>query len=188
MRTIASRSIASTSGFVGLLCRIVRGPRRGVTRSVLLPVFAFAGGACATALGGGARTAHGDTPFPAVEQLGRVLVRVEDEYVDPVDRAKLLHGAVKRIVSELHPHASYRPPDEFAALEGDTQGEFGGIGIEVETRDDKLVVLSPIEGSPAERAGIVSGDIVMSVGGKDPSAEPLVILLMIRRPPRSTRS
>jgi carboxyl-terminal processing protease len=151
-----------------------RGCARALARSALTAVLAFVGGACATALGGaGHHTAQGDTPFAAVEQLGRVLVRVENEYVDPVDRGKLLDGAIKGMVSGLDPHSSYMPPDEFAAFEGDTQGEFGGIGIEVETRDDKLVVLSPIEGSPAERAGIESGDVVVNVGGVDPSVEPL---------------
>jgi carboxyl-terminal processing protease len=108
-----------------------------------------------------------------VEQLGRVLVDVENEYVDPVDRGKLVDGAIKGMVSELDPHSSYMPPEEFHAFESDTEGEFGGIGIEVESRNDQLVVLSPIEGSPADKAGIKSGDIIVSVDGRDPSAEPL---------------
>src|SRR6516164_2084380 len=123
----------------------------GAARGALLCGCAFAGGACATALGG-PRFAQGDTPYAAVEQLGRVLVEVENEYVDPVDRAKLVDGAIKGMVSQLDPHSSYMPPDEFQAFESDTEGAFGGIGIEVENRNDQLVVLSPIEGSPAERA------------------------------------
>src|SRR5580692_1493927 len=147
---------------------------RRLARSLILPVCAFAGGACATALGGGsARTALGDTPYAAVEQLGRVLVDVENEYVDPVDRAKLVDGAIKGMVAELDPHSSYMPPDEFQAFQSDTEGEFGGIGIEVESRNDQLVVLAPIEGAPAERAGIRSGDVIVSVDGRDPGAEPL---------------
>ncbi len=144
-----------------------------LTRALVLPVCAFAGGACATTLGGGSHAAHGDTPYAAVEQLGRVLVEVENEYVDPVDRAKLVNGAIKGMVAELDPHSSYMPPEEFQAFENDTEGQFGGVGIEVENRNDQLVVLSPIEGSPAERAGIKSGDLIVSVDGKDPSNEPL---------------
>ena len=145
---------------------------RARPRSSFSPVCAFAGGACATVLGG-PRTAQGDTPYAAVEQLGRVLVEVENEYVDPVDRAKLVDGAIKGMVAELDPHSSYMPPEEFQAFESDTEGEFGGIGIEVENRNDQLIVLAPIEGSPAERAGIKSGDIIVSVDGKDPGSEPL---------------
>jgi carboxyl-terminal processing protease len=139
----------------------------------ILPVCAFAGGACVTALGGAPRAAHGDTPYAAVEQLGRVLVEVENQYVDPVDRAKLVDGAIKGMVAELDPHSSYMPPDEFQVFESDTEGQFGGIGVEVETRNEQLVVLSPIEGSPAERAGIRSGDVIVSVDGRDAAAQPL---------------
>jgi carboxyl-terminal processing protease len=139
----------------------------------LLAFSSFAGGACVTALGGGSRTAHGDTPYAAVEQLGRVLVEVENEYVDPVDRARLVDGAIKGMVAELDPHSSYMPPDEFKVFESDTEGQFGGIGIEVETRNEQLVVLAPIEGSPAERAGIRSGDVIVIIDGRDVASQPL---------------
>jgi carboxyl-terminal processing protease len=141
-------------------------------KSVVLAVCAFSGGACVTALAG-PRSARGETPYGAIEQLGRVLVQVEGEYVDPVDRAKLVDGAIKGMVAELDPHSSYMPPEEFQAFQGDTEGQFGGIGVEVETRNDQLIVLSPIEGSPAERAGIQSGDVIVSVEGRDASAQPL---------------
>jgi carboxyl-terminal processing protease len=133
---------------------------------------AFAGGACATALQG-TKVARGDAPYAAVEQLGRVLVEVENEYVDPVDRTKLVNGAIKGMVAELDPHSSYMPAEEFQAFQSDTEGQFGGVGIEVENKSDQLIVLAPIEGSPAERAGVRSGDLIVSVDGKDPSSEPI---------------
>ena len=142
---------------------------------MMVPMYAccaFAGGACVTVLGG-PRAAHGDAPYAAVEQLGRVLVEVENEYVDPVDRAKLVDGAIKGMVAELDPHSSYMPPEEFQSFESDTQGQFGGVGIEVENRSDQLVVLAPIEGSPAERAGVKAGDLSVSVDGRDPGSEAL---------------
>jgi carboxyl-terminal processing protease len=142
-------------------------------KSVLLAMFAFSGGACITALGGGSRAAGGESPYAVVEQLGRVLVEVEGEYVDPVDRTKLVNGAIKGMVAELDPHSSYMDAEEFQAFQSDTQGQFGGIGVEVETRNDQLIILSPIEGSPAERAGIQSGDVIVSVEGRDASAQPL---------------
>lgn len=143
------------------------------TKALVVPACAFLGGACAQVFGGNARSAQGDTPFAAVEQLGRVLVEVENDYVDPVDRAKLVDGAIKGMVSALDPHSSYMPPDEFQIFESDTEGAFGGIGIEVETRNDELIVLAPIEGAPAERAGILSGDVVVAVDGRDPGVESL---------------
>jgi carboxyl-terminal processing protease len=146
----------------------------GLLKLLSLPLFAFAGGACATALGGGTKAANGaDTPYAAVDQMARVLVEVENEYVDPVDRGKLVDGAIKGMVAELDPHSSYMPPEDFQTFESDTEGQFGGIGIEVETKDDQLVVLSPIEGSPADRAGVKSGDVIVVIDGRDPSQEPL---------------
>lgn len=142
-------------------------------RFALLPLFAFAGGACATTLTGAHGSAQGDTPFAAIDQLGRVLVEVENDYVDPVDRAKLVNGAIKGMVEGLDPHSSYMPADEFQAFENDTEGEFGGIGVEVENKGGQLIVLAPIEGSPADRAGIRSGDFIVGVDGKDPGAVPL---------------
>src|SRR5579859_795949 len=143
---------------------------------VLLPACAFAGGACVSALAGSSTsgaTPPRDTPYAAVEQLGRVLVEVENDYVDPVDRAKLVDGAIAGMVAQLDPHSSYMPPDEFRTFESDTQGAFGGIGIEVENRNDQWIVLAPIEGSPADRAGIKSGDRIVTVDGQDPSHVPI---------------
>jgi carboxyl-terminal processing protease len=148
-----------------------RNPGLGVVLACVAS--AFVGGACVTALGPAAGSARGDAPYAAVEQLGRVLVEVENEYVDPVDRTKLVNGAIKGMVAELDPHSSYMAPDEFSAFESDTEGQFGGVGIEVETRNEQLVVVAPIEGSPAERAGVRSGDVVVSVDGRDPSSDPL---------------
>jgi carboxyl-terminal processing protease len=122
--------------------------------------------AAAAFVSGGALTslavASGD-PYDLVRQLGRVLVLVENEYVDPVDRARLLQGAIKGMVAELDPHSSFLPPDDFKIFEGDTRGEFGGIGVEVDFRNETVVVISPIEGSPAERAGIRAGDRIVAI-------------------------
>ncbi len=124
-----------------------------------------------------------DAPYAALEQLGRVLVQVENEYVDPVDRTKLIDGAIKGMVAELDPHSSYMPPEEFQTFQSDTEGEFGGIGVEVELSNEELVVLSPIDGSPAARAGIRSGDVIVSVDGKDPSTEAIDKLVKHLRGP-----
>jgi carboxyl-terminal processing protease len=159
------------------------GPQKGSRRRRPATILAAAGllaiAAFAACMGGPrqARTQAGDDAYALIEQLGRVLVRIENDYVDPVDRAKLVSGAIKGMVAELDPHSSYMPPDEFRAFEGDTEGQFGGIGIEVEARNGQLVVLSPIEGSPAERAGIRSGDIIVAVDARDPSAEPFDTLV-----------
>ena len=142
-------------------------------RRVLLPtVAAFAGG---LALGGmrAEATPEAQNPYQSVAQLGRVLVQIENSYVDPVERGKIVEGAIKGMVENLDPHSSYLPPDEWKQFQNDTEGKFGGVGLEVDGRGEKLVVIAPIEGSPAQRAGIKSGDQILAVDGEDVITQPL---------------
>lgn len=136
------------------------GSARKAGKWALLTAAAFLGGAAVTRL-----SVAGDDPYDLVRQLGRVLVVVENEYVDPVDRARLLEGAVKGMVSELDPHSAFLPPEDYKIFEADTKGEFGGVGVEVDFRNETVVVIAPIEGSPAERAGIRSGDRIVAIDG-----------------------
>ena len=99
-------------------------------------------------------------------QLGRVLVQIENNYVEPVDRAKLVNGAIKGMVEELDPHSSYLPPKEYSDFQEDTEGKFAGIGIEVDARNEMVTVIAPIEGSPAERAGLKSADRIVAIDGE----------------------
>lgn len=110
-------------------------------------------------------TAATDSPYDLVRQLARVLVLVENEYVDPIDRSRLLEGAIKGMVAELDPHSSYLPPEDYGIFEADTRGEFGGIGVEVDFRNETVVVIAPIDGSPADHAGIRSGDRIVAIDG-----------------------
>jgi carboxyl-terminal processing protease len=148
--------------------------RRSLARLAILGTFtlaAFIGGALsARALA----QAGDDSPYSLLGQLARVLVLIEQDYVDPVERDRLLEGAIKGMVAELDPHSSYLPASDFEVLQDDTRGEFAGIGVEVDFRNDRVTIISPIEGSPAARAGVQSGDVIvsidrLSVEGKDAS-------------------
>ena len=133
---------------------------------------AFAGG---LALGGmrAEATHEAQNPYQSVAQMGRVLVQVENHYVDPVERGKLLEGAIKGMVENLDPHSSYLPPDEWKQFQNDTEGKFGGVGLEVDGRGERLIVIAPIEGSPAARVGIKSGDQIIAVDDEDVIGQPL---------------
>ncbi len=133
-----------------------------------LVLAAFAGGAATTLLGShhAQATSHDESPYAAIGQLGRVLVQIENNYVEPVDRARLVNGAIGGMVSELDPHSSYLPPTDWKLFQSETEGKFAGVGIEIDARGDTLVVIAPIEGSPAFRAGIHSGDKIVAVDGE----------------------
>jgi carboxyl-terminal processing protease len=140
---------------------------------ILIPTLgAFAGGLVLGTYRAEA-TPENQNPYHSVNQLGRVLVQVENHYVDPVERDKLVEGAIKGMVENLDPHSAYMPPEEWRQFQSDTEGKFGGVGIEVDGRGDKLIVIAPIEGSPAQRAGIKSGDQIVAVDGEDVLGQPL---------------
>lgn len=140
---------------------------------ILFPtVAAFGGGVLFGSLRAEA-TPENQNPYQVLHQLGRVLVQVENHYVDPVERSKLVEGAIKGMVESLDPHSAYLPPEEWRQFQSDTEGKFGGVGLEVDGRNDKLIVIAPIEGSPAQRAGIRSGDQIVAVDGDDVIGQPL---------------
>jgi len=150
-------------------------------RTTSFAVLAFAGGAASTIAGSrtARATSQDESPYAAMAQLGRVLVTVENEYVEPVERAKIVNGAIEGMVAGLDPHSSYMTPQDFSLFQSDTVGEFGGVGLEVDARSDVITVIAPIEGSPAERAGIRSGDKLLAVDGE--TAMGLGLEKMVRR-------
>lgn len=95
------------------------------------------------------------------------MAHVENSYVDPVDEDRLIDGAIRGMVGTLDPHSTYLNPEEYALLESDTTGQFGGVGVEIDARGDFLTVMAPIPGSPAARAGVRAGDEILEIDGHD---------------------
>lgn len=145
----------------------------------------FAGGALTTHV----TYANGEksSPYHPLSQLGRVLVFMENQYVDPVERDKVLDGAIRGMVSELDPHSAYMNPKEFALFNEDTEGTFGGIGVEVDFKDEYAVVIAPIPDSPASRAGIKSGDKIVAVDNKPLRGLPVDKIVALMRGPAKTK-
>jgi carboxyl-terminal processing protease len=134
------------------------------SRTLLLAAAAFLGGALSSELA--RATTERQNPYAMLDQLARVLTFVENEYVDPVDRTTLLEGGIKGMVAELDPHSAYLAPEDYSIFQGDTEGHFGGVGVEVDFSTDFVTIIAPIEGSPAERAGIRSGDRIVAIDGQ----------------------
>lgn len=99
-------------------------------------------------------------PLQELRLFAEIFGRIKNAYVEPVDDAKLLEDAIRGMISGLDPHSAYLEPEEFESLQIHTSGEFGGLGIEVGMRDGFIRVVSPIDDTPAQRAGIQSGDLI----------------------------
>jgi len=98
--------------------------------------------------------------------LAEILDRVKREYVEPVSDRQLMDNAVRGMLAELDPHSQYLDPREYNEIRISTSGTFTGVGLEVQTGDGRIMVVSPIEGTPADRAGIRAGDTILAIDGE----------------------
>ncbi|HEU0188219.1 MAG TPA: S41 family peptidase [Gallionellaceae bacterium] len=102
-------------------------------------------------------------PVEELRTLSEVFGRIKSDYVEPVSDKKLITGAINGMLSDLDPHSAYLDAEGFKDLQVGTQGEFGGLGIEVGMEDGLVKVISPIEDTPAFHAGIKSGDLIIKL-------------------------
>ena len=108
-------------------------------------------------------------PSNVYEQLdlfGDIFERIRSQYVEDVDESELIKAAINGMLTSLDPHSSYMSPDDAADMRVQTRGEFGGLGIEVTQEEGFVKVVSPIDGTPADNAGIEAGDFITHVDGE----------------------
>ncbi len=103
--------------------------------------------------------------YRMLELFGDVVDTVERQYVAPVDDTKLIESALDGMLSSLDPHSGYLSPDGFEDMQDNTRGEYGGVGLEVTSEEGVVKVISPMDGTPAERAGVQPGDFITGVNG-----------------------
>ncbi|MCW7754025.1 S41 family peptidase [Desulfobotulus sp. H1] len=104
--------------------------------------------------------------YKGLKVFSDVIEEIEANYVDEVKTEDLIQKAIQGMVGSLDPHSAFLPPEAFEELQMDTKGEFGGIGIVITTKDGLLTVISPIEGTPAFKAGIEAEDVIAEVDGE----------------------
>jgi len=98
--------------------------------------------------------------------LAEVMDRVKREYVEPLDDAELLDNAIRGMVADLDRHSAFLDADEYREIRNTATGRYTGVGLEISTENDRLVVVAPIDGSPAARAGLLSGDVILAIDGE----------------------
>jgi carboxyl-terminal processing protease len=128
-----------------------------------IAVGAFAGALTTISLEGIARGNLSPLPLEELQQLASVFNMIKTDYVEPVDEKKLITDAISGMVSSLDPHSQYFDKKSFKEFKEGTTGRFVGVGIEITSEDGWVKVVSPIEGSPAFRAGLKSGDLITKV-------------------------
>ena len=104
--------------------------------------------------------------YEQLDLFGDIFERIRVQYVEEVDDADLIEAAINGMLTSLDPHSGYLPPDDAADMRVQTRGEFGGLGIEVTQEEGFVKVVSPIDGTPADNAGIEAGDFVTHVDGE----------------------
>ncbi|MGA7829239.1 MAG: S41 family peptidase [Geobacteraceae bacterium] len=131
--------------------------------------------------------AESGNDYESIELFTDVLKIVQKNYVEEVDTKKLVYGAINGMLASLDPHSSFLPPDMYKEMKIETKGSFGGLGIEITVKDGYLTVISPIEDTPAFRAGIKAGDQILKI--EDKLTKDMTILDAVKhmRGPKGTK-
>jgi len=111
-----------------------------------------------------------DKTYEELKVFSDVLDIIEKNFVDPVDSKKLIRGAIRGMISSLDPHSAFLLPESYKDLQIETRGQFSGIGIVITIQHNMVTVISPIDGTPAYKAGIKAGDQIIKVDGEETKA------------------
>ena len=111
-------------------------------------------------------TAKTKSTYEQLDLFGDIFERIRSAYVEEVDEEKLIRSAINGMLTSLDPHSSYLPPEDFNNMQVQTRGEFGGLGIEVTQENGFVKVVSPIDDTPADAAGVMAGDFITQVDGE----------------------
>ncbi|MGH7164500.1 MAG: S41 family peptidase [Nitrospiraceae bacterium] len=133
------------------------------------------------------RTGHATETYEELKTFSEVLTQIQKHYVEDVKPKELVQGAIRGMLSTLDPHSAYMTPDMYKEIQVETKGEFGGVGIQIGIKDNRLAVIAPIEGTPAHKAGIKAGDFIVKVNEESTKELTLMDAVQRMRGPKGTK-
>ena len=133
------------------------------------------------------RTGHATETYEELRTFSEVLTQVQKNYVDDTKVKDLVQGAIRGMLSTLDPHSAYMTPEMYKEMQVETKGEFGGVGIQIGVKENRLAVIAPIDGTPAQRAGIKAGDYIMKVNEESTKDLSLMDAVQKMRGPKGTK-
>ena len=127
-----------------------------------------------------------DKLYEKIDLFSEVLEKIQKEYVDEIDQAETMDAAINGVLQSLDPYSSYMNPDIFKESQEETMGEFGGLGIEVSMEAGVVKVITPIDDTPAARAGVKAGDFIIKINDKQVQGKTLMEAVNLMRGPVGT--
>ncbi len=124
--------------------------------------------------------------YKKIDLFGEVLENIKKDYVDDVDQAEIMDSAINGVLQSLDPYSAYMSPELFKEMQTDTKGEFGGLGIEIGMEAGVVKVISPIDDTPAAKAGIKAGDYIVKIGKEQVQGKSLLEAVKLMRGPVGT--
>ncbi|MCP9455838.1 MAG: S41 family peptidase [Nitrospira sp.] len=133
------------------------------------------------------RTGCASETYEELKTFSEVLNQIQRHYVDETKPKELIQGAIRGMLATLDPHSAYMTPEMYKEMQVETKGEFGGVGIQIGVKDNKLAVIAPIEGTPAHRAGIKAGDFIIKVNDETTKDLTLMDAVQKMRGPKGSK-
>ena len=124
--------------------------------------------------------------YEKIDLFGEVLENIKKDYVDDVDQSEIMDSAINGVLQSLDPYSAYMSPELFKEMQTDTKGQFGGLGIEIGMEAGVVKVISPIDDTPAEKAGIKAGDFIVKIGEEQVQGKSLMEAVKLMRGPVGT--
>ncbi len=124
--------------------------------------------------------------YEQIDIFGEVIENIKKDYVDEVDQVEMMNSAINGVLQSLDPYSAYLSPELFEEMQTDTRGEFGGLGIEIGMEAGVVKVISPIDGTPAEKAGVKAGDFIVKIGQEQVQGKSLMEAVKLMRGPVGT--